>query len=214
MNVSVHECLFCPQTFSSAIEKDDHTLEHFAQEICTECNRNLIRIGGNLYTLHTKETCIENKLQHHINASIKTESPIGVEVSDEIEMQNEPCMSNLVFNTVDQISEPAAIQDSSDVEDVHIKIEFEPSNIQNQHESQIKIEEQFIALNDDDSQDYYDEIFSTNAEHCLDNLSTELNSEDSQSQNQLYEKGSNKREKCDVCSKTFYVGTLKRHKIR
>lgn len=55
---SVHQCLFCAQTFNSAVEKDDHILEHFAHETCGECNRSLIRIGGNLYTLHNVATCV------------------------------------------------------------------------------------------------------------------------------------------------------------
>lgn len=55
----VHQCLFCPQVFKSAATKDDHILEHFAQEVCTDCNQNLIRIGSNLYTLHNAVTCIK-----------------------------------------------------------------------------------------------------------------------------------------------------------
>lgn len=56
---SVHQCLFCPQTFDSATEKDDHILEHFAQVTCTECNQNLIRIGEYLYIRHDEVTCIK-----------------------------------------------------------------------------------------------------------------------------------------------------------
>ncbi|XP_031628852.1 zinc finger protein 62-like [Contarinia nasturtii] len=67
---AVHECLFCPQTFGTAFEKDDHVLEHFAQEICTECNQHLIRIGRNLYTLHNAVTCIR--------ADIKSEAEIAL----------------------------------------------------------------------------------------------------------------------------------------
>ncbi|XP_031637715.1 zinc finger protein 26-like isoform X2 [Contarinia nasturtii] len=66
--IRVHQCLFCPQTFGSASEKDDHILQHFAQETCIECDRNLIRIGSNLYTLHNAVTCIK--------VNIKTEDPI------------------------------------------------------------------------------------------------------------------------------------------
>lgn len=50
--------MFCTQTFESAAAKDDHILEHFAQETCNECQQNLIRIGGNLYVLHNAATCI------------------------------------------------------------------------------------------------------------------------------------------------------------
>ncbi|XP_031628839.1 zinc finger protein 391-like isoform X2 [Contarinia nasturtii] len=68
---TIHEnsqCLFCPQTFGSASEKDDHILQHFAKETCRDCDENLIRIGSNLYTLHNAVTCIK--------VSIKTEDPI------------------------------------------------------------------------------------------------------------------------------------------
>ncbi|XP_031628844.1 PR domain zinc finger protein 5-like [Contarinia nasturtii] len=65
---TVHQCLFCPQTFGSASEKDDHILQHFAQETCIECDQHLIRIGSNLYTKHNAVTCIK--------VNIKTEEPI------------------------------------------------------------------------------------------------------------------------------------------
>ncbi|XP_031628878.1 uncharacterized protein LOC116344466 [Contarinia nasturtii] len=65
---TVHQCLFCPQTFDSASEKGDHILQHFAQETCIECDQHLIRIGSNLYTLHNAVTCIK--------VNIKTEDPI------------------------------------------------------------------------------------------------------------------------------------------
>lgn len=55
--------MFCPQTFGTAAAKDDHVLEHFAQETCLECNRNLIRIGGSLYTKHDSSICVERTLK-------------------------------------------------------------------------------------------------------------------------------------------------------
>lgn len=60
---TVHECLFCPQTFDSAETKDDHILEHFAQEICVDCNQNLIRVGRQLYTPHNQSSCIKTELK-------------------------------------------------------------------------------------------------------------------------------------------------------
>lgn len=56
--VDQHQCVFCQQRFSSAILKDDHILEHFVQEKCTDCNQNLIRIGSKLYTIHDAVTCV------------------------------------------------------------------------------------------------------------------------------------------------------------
>lgn len=72
----VHECLFCPQRFGSAAEKDDHTLEHFAQETCVVCHQNLIRIGCNLYTLHNAVTCIKMELKSEV--SVESDSSIGI----------------------------------------------------------------------------------------------------------------------------------------
>lgn len=77
---SVHECLFCPQTFDNASAKDDHILEHFSQETCTECDQKLLRIGNNLYTLHNAVTCVKivPKLEHNVCRSTKS-TPSDVE---------------------------------------------------------------------------------------------------------------------------------------
>lgn len=58
---SVHQCLFCPQIFGTAIEKDDHILEHFAQEMCSDCDQSLIRIGSHMYTIHDVVTCVKRE---------------------------------------------------------------------------------------------------------------------------------------------------------
>ncbi|XP_031628848.1 zinc finger protein 555-like [Contarinia nasturtii] len=89
---TVHQCLFCPQTFGSASEKDDHILQHFAQETCIECDQHLIRIGSNLYTLHNAVTCIK--------VNIKTEEPIFQE--DQHETIDEKRDEN-GFTTLDSI---------------------------------------------------------------------------------------------------------------
>ncbi|XP_055296965.1 zinc finger protein 845-like [Sitodiplosis mosellana] len=74
-SIAVHQCLFCPQTFNHAADKDDHTLEHFAQETCADCNQNLIRIGADLYTLHDTVTCIKRavKKEHCLSTSATTD---------------------------------------------------------------------------------------------------------------------------------------------
>ncbi|XP_055298179.1 zinc finger protein 600-like [Sitodiplosis mosellana] len=58
-SIALHQCLFCEQTFNKAADKDDHILEHFAQETCADCDENLIRIGGYLYVRHNEATCIK-----------------------------------------------------------------------------------------------------------------------------------------------------------
>lgn len=72
--------MFCPQTFDTAAAKDDHILEHFAQETCLRCDRNLIRIGGSLYTKHDTSICVgkaiksEDHLQMPTVVSFTTEN--------------------------------------------------------------------------------------------------------------------------------------------
>lgn len=92
----MHECLFCPQTFDSAAAKDDHTLEHFDREFCSDCDQTLIRIGGKLYTPHDGSTCVrresdaEEEYDEKISiADVKTEtsSDLQSEASEEDEME-------------------------------------------------------------------------------------------------------------------------------
>ncbi|XP_031628415.1 zinc finger protein 62 homolog [Contarinia nasturtii] len=71
---AVHQCLFCPQTFASAVEKDDHILNHFAHKTCTECNQNLIQIGGNLYTIHNAVTCVKVEMKIEMTSPLLDES--------------------------------------------------------------------------------------------------------------------------------------------
>lgn len=93
--------------FDNAVEKDDHTLEHFAQETCTECDQKLIRIGAKLYTLHETVTCVRRKFktEHHFescfveNSSVSNEHPkecadihsstAAVTITDEIQVKTE-----------------------------------------------------------------------------------------------------------------------------
>lgn len=213
--------MFCPQTFSSAIEKDDHTLEHFAQEMCTECNRNLIRIGNNLYTLHTTATCANNKKsqhqqkheQHSTDEQFKSESPI--EINNEIWMQfdSENCANKSVFGSDEYISEPAtAVQN---LDNFKIKLEFETSSIQ--EESQMEIENKMEVNNDDASQDNNDD------KHSWSHISAECNLVDSRTQSQIAlpsdtvkedtEKISSKEE-CDICGKFYNALSLQQHKTK
>lgn len=82
MNVPVHQCLFCSETFNSATDKDDHVFEHFVQSTCSECNQNLIRIGSNWYTLHSTVTCVKGK--HHAERKFEPDENIvpTVDASD------------------------------------------------------------------------------------------------------------------------------------
>lgn len=55
-------CEACPKSFETENEKNIHILEHLARygEFCGKCDKSLIRIGAELYVLHTKFTCIKS----------------------------------------------------------------------------------------------------------------------------------------------------------
>lgn len=72
-----HQCLFCQKVFSSASLKDDHILEHFSQETCTECDQNLIRIGSKLYTIHDAVTCVQR--DKTCDKAIKPIKPVKID---------------------------------------------------------------------------------------------------------------------------------------
>lgn len=56
-------CDFCSLQFSSRNDRNTHTLEHFAKKTCSDCNKNVVRIGDEWYELHF----------HLVNDEIKCE---------------------------------------------------------------------------------------------------------------------------------------------
>lgn len=90
MFISAHQCLFCPQKFDSALAKDDHILEHFTQQTCTDCNQNLIRIGSNFYVLHTGATCIRECDYDNENYYDDVSSKLATVLVDEPYSEDEP----------------------------------------------------------------------------------------------------------------------------
>lgn len=54
-----------------------HIFEHFAQEICTNCDKRLIRIGSALFVLHTTVTCVNA----NSDPANKSEAPLLIEVT-------------------------------------------------------------------------------------------------------------------------------------
>lgn len=102
----VHGCLLCPRTFNNAVEKYEHILEHFAEEVCTDCNQNLIRIGGNLYIKHNEVTCIK---RGNANLDSSTESHAVTEqhsgllnqppcIDADSSLANEPAEDNFSYH--------------------------------------------------------------------------------------------------------------------
>lgn len=143
----MHECLFCPHTFETAAAKDDHVLEHFAQEICLECNRNLVRIGSSLYVKHdgsicsmkapkpekTVETqddgqCVLN-IEHMTVESIKSEQQNMTENSNE----------SIDFDLLDGFDNQTAITES-DGQSISSDIEFKLQDMLCKHKIQINSE--------------------------------------------------------------------------
>lgn len=56
-------CEFCLQVFDTIAAKAIHILDHFQQEICQKCDQKLLRIGENLYVLHSTITCIDTRIK-------------------------------------------------------------------------------------------------------------------------------------------------------
>lgn len=60
IHFSDHKCSFCQRILKNT-KKNDHEMRHFAQETCMGCNKTLIRIDDDLYTVHNSKTCIKVK---------------------------------------------------------------------------------------------------------------------------------------------------------
>lgn len=95
----------------SAAAKDEHILRHFIQETCGDCDQNLIRIGGNLYTLHCAATCI------------KRDSARTSELTSDIDHNNRNFKD-------DNTSSVSSMSPTCSVEEVYIKIEPREENEQ------------------------------------------------------------------------------------
>lgn len=122
---SVHECLFCPQTFDSASAKDDHVLEHFAQEICADCDQILIRIGNKLYTIHDGVTCVQRevKTEQHFKMSLDDQHDNHRQhLTDQCEIKTEPNPNEPSNNQI-PMSHPVNYTHPTEV--VAFKIELE-----------------------------------------------------------------------------------------
>lgn len=148
-----HECLFCPQTFDTATAKDDHVLEHFAQDTCVDCNRNLIRIGGNLYVKHDASICSIRAPKSEATVEPQSRTllvpaqddddndnqcaSIKIERQDFADDSNESTNFN-VLDSVDKVS-PAASEDdihSILASDVEMKLQKEETRIDSEQHAE------------------------------------------------------------------------------
>ncbi|XP_031627726.1 zinc finger protein 600-like [Contarinia nasturtii] len=195
---TVHQCLFCAKTFGTATEKDDHTLEHFAQETCRDCDQKLLRIGGSLYTLHNSITCIRGQ-------DVKVEKDIAMSRCGNEFMQSTENQSDKfsATNDIDYLSNSPIVE----MRKLPIKPEpilkpSEPENVLHQLEHGLNNHPERIE-NEIDS----DGIL----EH--DNYSENIETVTSNTQNDV--KGNqNKKERvqCDLCGKLIAKSYLLQHK--
>ena len=227
MLFSVHQCLFCPRTFDSATAKDDHTLEHFAQETCGECDQKLIRIGGRLYTLHDTVTCIKRELKTECcpPASMTTNQPLP---PDECHLRLDG------LNYEDEFA--ADVLGSTSICTGQIEIKAEPPDIEYSQQLDDLLLENDIDVPENVELDEFDESMSDlddilELENQLQTMQMEIeaqcnicyktmSSAESLRKHMKWNHDPNfkkpnqsKYAKCDLCHREFYHrGNLKKHK--
>lgn len=229
LTFSVHECLFCPRHFKNAAEKDDHILEHFAQETCTECNQNLIRIGSHLYTLHNAVTCTNKEWKADHKIKCEREESDGQEHLNIPEIE---CNSMPNLEVLEQETELKPVE--TDINDDYADNDFagddfsddEPTNVKTLAENDVKneddldiilepvIKEEPPQINDanfthgdstDNESDSYFETLNKDKE-----TSTKPENVETPKKFKHNDKGST----CDICQKTYFdKNTLRRHRI-
>lgn len=207
----VHECLFCPQTFGSAAEKDDHILGHFAQETCADCNQNLIQIGGKLYTIHNAVTCIKVDSKSHV--FIELESNQQVIINEHIPPEN----------ASDSSSDESTytFHDTISIEETVSRIKLEPDEditieSVNIHNQELKIEP--LNIESTRKKNFFGKNQQTSnvkkTKKTLKRKETNTNSKAAKKKSQ--EKTSDNEENfvCDVCGKVLSSKyAMQRHKI-
>lgn len=132
--IIVYECLMCLKTFDSSSEKDDHILDHFAQEMCSDCNQILFRIGGKVFSLHNTESCTKK--------TATVENQIELNVSDEFNLNSGNDIENYLISS-------CATSEVVSIEEVQIK-----SEIIEQIEEEIENIEANELFESDDGSDY------------------------------------------------------------
>lgn len=72
-------CELCTFTCSNRSDWNAHILQHFAREFCENCNETLIRIGDQLYGLHSTLMC-STRTRVGPGDTITIKSPLRIEV--------------------------------------------------------------------------------------------------------------------------------------
>ncbi|XP_055326187.1 zinc finger protein 62 homolog isoform X2 [Sitodiplosis mosellana] len=198
---TVHQCVFCPQTFGSAVEKDDHILEHFAQETCADCDQSLLRIGSNLYTQHNAVTCIKRESKsNQLNIKLEPET----EQNEQLMSVDPMNFAEVSYNEYYQGSNNQNSNENTSATDVT------PSNTVSVGEIEIKMEpeaqvQQFISVYIKNTTERNDVDFGSSQVFQSQSSSTPLEKSDVDS------KGNYKHE-CNICGKVFQLkDSLRRH---
>lgn len=191
ISVSVHECLFCSQTFDSAAIKDDHVMQHFAQETCIECEQDLIRIGNRLFIPHDTITCIKrlSTSEKHCESStiqIDVNSPDPVEecLPCQSEVPSTDCKSRDLYAKL--ISKYQLVPCTVNVEKLQIKAEPMDQN------------DEYIPPTDD-------------TQSSLPGQSQPM--QESVGSNEFDEREVSTKVSCDICGKVVHRLSLPRHTI-
>lgn len=215
MFILVHECLFCSQTFNSASDKDDHTLDHFAQESCMMCEQNLIRIGSDLYVKHNAASCtkmdpnveqdqysvkLELETIDLIEQSIAENDILSIESIDKLSNQHmgEPNLSCEHGRRGDHkvdTSEKIKTEFNSNQLDYHIKYETIVYNSSNRNEVETN-ENRNIHLSDTSNE------FNSSEQNSSDRKEMETNETKEKNQSE-----------CNICGKVLNIRSVMRHKV-
>lgn len=200
--------MFCSQTFDNAIAKDDHTLEHFAQETCADCNQNLIRIGGNLYILHTGATCIRECDYDNENYYDDVSSKLATVLVDE---QHSDAENELTS----QRDAGEWIKSEPNFDGNPLQTEARDDEVNGGNNSTAE------STMDEDSQPHQEEANTSTAESMNDEnvpqesqsyaMNIKMESPASPNQAKSEKRGDNKRE-CEFCGEFFHKYALYRHR--
>lgn len=193
--------MFCPKTFGTAIEKDDHILGHFSRETCTDCNQTLVRIGSDAYTLHNTVTCIKINLKTGKNQLTKKNE-------NQHNKNNGNCLSNLSNDESVVMTELQIKSESMKDFQLENLVDFredELKNVQSGRSNGEILPKQIVHINQadiiEDDSIYVGERDSKKAE--------ETSKAQECAKESRYEK---ERVQCDLCGKIVAKSYLLQHK--
>lgn len=78
VNTDAMSCELCSFVCLNSSDLNAHILQHFAREFCVNCNETLIRIGDQLYSLHSTLMC--SKIKEESDDIITVKSPLRIEL--------------------------------------------------------------------------------------------------------------------------------------